>query len=267
MKTTAGNRGEQAVKTLRDILANQPTMVGTFCTLGVEVVELACHCGMDFVLIDGQHGSFDVAGLRHALRAADAAGCYPIARLPAQGGMLIEPLLDAGYMTLIAPMVNSAEDAARLVDAAHYPPMGQRSQSGCRAATRQGADYRDRFNERFTLLVMIEHMRAVEQIDAILAVPGVAGCFIGPTDLASSLPGEGSAKRQALDIAIERVRSATAAAGKIVGITAASAEEARLLSRRGFQVITISVDRKLLMDNLTRINGEWRKGHVDGVRA
>jgi 4-hydroxy-2-oxoheptanedioate aldolase len=250
---------------LRDRLARHRPLVGTFCTLGVEVVDLVCHSGLDFALIDAQHGAFDVAAMRHALRAADASPCLPMARLPANGLMMVEPLLDAGYLTLIAPMVNSADEARQLVRATHYPPRGQRSQSGCRAAMRSSSDYRDGFNDAFSLLVMIEHIAGVEQIDAILAEPGVSGCFVGPTDLASSLGGGESSKRALAD-AIERVLTAAKRANKLVAITAPCGEEVAALGQRGFDLVAVSVDRKLLMDGLARVQAPRAGGATHGPR-
>lgn len=251
------------MKTLLAALSKSAALIGTFCTLSVETVELACHSGLDFIIIDAQHGAFDRLSLLHALRIADATDCLPIVRLPAYGMMLVEPLLDAGCMTLLAPMVNTAAEARALVSAACYPPRGQRSQSGCRAAMRGGADYRERFNDDLSLLLMIEHIAAVEQIDEILRVPGIAGCFVGPTDLGSSLAQQADAGR-ALQEAIERVRRATLGAGKVVGITAGHGEQAVQRRRDGFQLVTASVDRKLLWDGLIALSKPWRAeaGHA-----
>ncbi len=241
------------------MLEAKPALLGTFCTFGsIDAVELAAHAGFDFVLMDGQHGAFDLAGLREAVRAVQATDSFPIARLPAYSLSHVEALLDAGYSSLLAPMVNTPEQARELVAACHYPPMGVRSQSGCRAGLRDGASYRERFNEEFSLLVMIEHIQAVRRIEEILAVPGVSGCFVGPTDLASSL--EGAGDREALAEAIARVRAATREAGKIAGIAASTVEAARRHREAGFQVIAVGTDRRLLSGALAQVAAGWQEG-------
>ncbi|HEY3376822.1 MAG TPA: aldolase/citrate lyase family protein [Armatimonadota bacterium] len=244
------------MQSLPRLLAEKPALLGTFCTLGsVEAVELACHAGFDFLIIDGQHGAFELGGLREALRAMQAAGCFPIVRLPANGMMLVECLLDMGYPALLAPMVNTPGQAAELATAAHYPPCGLRSQSSCRASLRDAA-YRQAFNHDFSLLVMIEHIDAVAAIDDIAALPGVAGCFVGTTDLASSM-GDG-ATREAIDAAVERVRSATLAAGKIAAIAASSIEAAGRYRAQGFGLIVVATDRRLLGTALAQVMTGWQ---------
>jgi len=242
---------------IRECITTKSPLLGTFSTLGsIEAVELGCHAGLDFLIIDGQHGAFDLAGLREALRAMQVTGCYPIVRLPAHGLHLVEALLDAGYPTVMAPMVNTPDDARRLVSAAYYPPQGQRSQSSCRAGLLDSAAYRETFNQAFTLLVMIEHIDAVRRIDEILAVPGVSGCFIGPTDLASSL--QASTDAILLPEAIEHVRTAALAAGKLLGIAASTVEKARQYQAQGFHYIAVSTDRRLLTNALGQLADAWR---------
>jgi 2-keto-3-deoxy-L-rhamnonate aldolase RhmA len=237
-------------------------LLGTFCGLGsVDAVELACHAGFDFVVLDGQHGSFDARGLREALRAVDAAGGFAVVRLPAHGLAEIEGILDLGCAALLAPMVNTPGQAADLVAAAYYPPLGLRSRSGCRASLREGAAYPETFNRLFSLIVMIEHASALEQVERIAAVPGVAACFVGPTDLAMSL-GEpsGGAGQSALAAAVARVRTACAAAGKLAGIAAPDAGAARAYARQGFDFVVAGTDRRLLAAAFETTMAAWRQG-------
>lgn len=244
----------------RKLLTPGKTRLGTFCALGsVEAVELACHAGFDFVIVDGQHGVFDLAGLHTALRAIDATACFPIVRLPAHGLMQVESLLDCGYPAVLAPMVNTAAQARELVAACCYPPTGQRSQSGCRASLREGPAYRESFNRDFALIVMIEHLSAVDEVERILAVPGVAACFVGPSDLASSMeasPAGGGAA--AFAAVVERVRAACAKAGTPVGIAAPTLEEARRYAQQGFSFVTLGTDRRLLGSAMEKTMAAWR---------
>jgi 2-keto-3-deoxy-L-rhamnonate aldolase RhmA len=222
-------------------------------------VELAFHAGLDFLIIDGQHGAFDIGGLREALRAMQGTACFPIVRLPAHGLHLMEALLDAGFPAVMAPMVNTPEMARHLVEAAYYPPLGLRSQSSCRASLCDGPAYRETFNQAFTLLVMIEHIDAVRNIEEILAVPWVSGCFVGPTDLASSL--QATTGEITLAEAIAQVRTVALARGKLLGIAAANIEKARQYQQQGFQFVAVSTDRRLLSTALAQL-GDARSEKV-----
>ncbi len=245
--------------------ADRPALLGTFSTLGsIEAVELACHAGLDFLILDAQHGGFDLESLRHALRACHAAGVYAFVRLPANNLSLIEPLLDAGCLGLIAPMVNSLDEAKALVRAAYYPPLGARSQSSCRASLIT-SDYRKTFNQQFTLLVMIEHQSALAHVDDIAALPGVSGCLVGPTDLASSLEHlSQSEQKHAMAKAISHVLAACKQHGKTAAIAAATLPQAHALAKQGYSLIVHSTDRRFLHSALTTVTENWRKQITGG---
>ncbi len=239
-------------------LRSRPAIVGTFASLGsMDAIELAAHTGMDFVIVDWQHGSFDQGDMAHAVRAIHAAGCLPIARPPAHALHCVECLLDMGYSSLLIPMVNSAEKAQEVAEAALYPPAGLRSQSSCRASLRSGSAYRQEANSAHPLMVMIEHVGALDDLEAIVSVPGVSGCFVGRTDLSSSMGIPGCFDAPALNAAIDRVRCATVAAGKIAGIAVRSLEEAQQRIAEGFHLVSVSSDRRLLQEAMVRI---WPQG-------
>jgi 4-hydroxy-2-oxoheptanedioate aldolase len=233
--------------------------MGTFCSLGsVEAIELTAHAGFDFVVVDWQHGSWGRRGMAEAVRALQGADCLAVARPPVQSPFAVEWLLDMGYPVLLVPMVNSAEEARGMVEVAHYPPLGHRSQSSCRANLHFGSNYRQVFNQHFSLLVMIEHTRAVGCIEQIAAVSGVAGCFVGGTDLASSMAVDGVVDAVAMEQATERVRAAVVRAGKIAGIAVRTVEEARRRIEQGFRFIALASDRRILASALESACGSIR---------
>jgi 4-hydroxy-2-oxoheptanedioate aldolase len=248
------------MRSFKQLLDSGRPLLGTFCALGsIEAVELACHAGLDFVVVDAQHGCFSREGLREAVRAVDAAGGLPVARLPANGLDAVEGLLDAGYVALVAPMVNSAESAARWVTAAYYPPSGLRSQSGCRASLREGAGYPQTFNREFALIVMLETLDAVGRAAEILAVPGVTGALVGPTDLAASLAAApGAAATTDLPALVAQALAAARGVGKPIGIAARNAENARAYAAQGFAFVVLGTDRRLLQSALEKQTAAWR---------
>lgn len=254
------------MRSLQDRLHEGRPLLGTFTALGcVHAIELACRSGFDFVVVDAQHGLFDLGTMREALLAIESTNCLPIARIEAHTLGSVEALLDAGYMTLIAPMVNTPEQARAMVEATHYPPRGQRSHSACRAGLIHGDErYRERFNDAFGLLVMIEHIDAVRRIEAIVAEPGVGGCFLGLTDLRSSIPEHEDPA--ALDEAVRRVRDVTLQAGKTLAIATRNIEAARRYADEGFHLVTVGSDRRLLHGAFAIIPRVWSEHEADDVK-
>jgi 4-hydroxy-2-oxoheptanedioate aldolase len=230
-------------------------ILGTFCTLGLHTLELLCQPPMRSCLLDAQHGMWDLNDLRQGLCTAERMQVHPIVRLPVSGHWMIEALLDAGCRTLLFPMVNTVEQVEQLIQACYYPPLGIRSQSTCRASLLDRGDYRHTFNDQFSLLAMIEHIHAVEALPQMLQLPQLTGCFIGPSDLASSL-GESNNPQQ-LEEHVQQILHLCKASQKIVGITAESIDKADQRLRQGFDIVIVSTDRKLLHESICVFGQQW----------
>jgi 2-keto-3-deoxy-L-rhamnonate aldolase RhmA len=220
-------------------------ILGTFATLGIQTLELLCTPNMQVILIDAQHGSWSLDDLKQSIFTAHTMQVHPIIRLPVNGQWMIESLLDAGCYSLLFPMVNSADQAMSLIRACYYPPVGLRSQSTSRASLLSKGNYRQTFNDRFSLLVMIEHVDAVETLSDILDSPHIAGCMIGPTDLASSMPDNSDANQ--LEDLIQQSLQQCKTNQKLVGITAGNINQARERFKQGFDMVLVSTDRKMLI--------------------
>ena len=148
--------------------------------------EYLSRAGFDFVLVDVQHGSWDLTPAKHAFRAISLGTAIPMARAAQNDFYAIGSLLDRGALGIVVPMVNSADEARAAVWAARYPPLGSRS-AATPMVEHLGADYVERANDEVFLAVQIETAQALEQVEDILSVKGVDGCWIGPMDLAKSL--------------------------------------------------------------------------------
>jgi len=233
---------------LRQSLESGHAAVGAVCVLGsIESLEVAAASGFNYALVDWQHGSFNQPTMREGLRALDAMGCPAVARPPVPEGHWIEWLLDMGYMSLLLPMVDNAEIADAAVRAASYPPRGLRSQASARAVIRYGADYRSEIGDALMLTAMIETTEAVDAIEKIAAVDGIHGCFIGTTDLASSLGvNRGEATDKELEAMVEHVRRATLDAGKIPGIACPDPDTAKRRIAEGFRLLTLASDLRFV---------------------
>ena len=179
---------ESRVPRCRD--AGRPAY-GGWCILNspgaVEI--MAGGLDIDFLVIDQQHSPVGADDTVHQLRAMQAANpeITPFVRIPTQDKYWIEQSLDAGYVGLIVPLVESAEQAKALVQAAGYPPEGSRSQAGTiRANLVYGASYFEEIGRRRVLLPQVESAVGLEHCEAIANVPGVSGLFLGPLDLCLS---------------------------------------------------------------------------------
>lgn len=233
------------------MLAGQPAF-GYALELGSPIAaELVAGTGVDFVMVDTQHGSFGPDATILALMAITAGGrgaVAPMARVARNDYTLIGRLLDEGALGIIVPMVDIPEQARAAAEAYRFPPCGTRSWGWGRAG-RSGDDYADRVNDQVFVAVQIESAEAVRNAEAILATPGVDGCWIGPSDLAVSLglhPRDAAidARHQR---AITDVLAACRNTGKIPGFASYTPEEARLRAEQGFLFLTIGSDLEILL--------------------
>jgi 4-hydroxy-2-oxoheptanedioate aldolase len=205
------------------------------------LVEISALAGFDHVIIDGEHGSVSVRDVEDLVRAAEAVGITPLARVPSNTPVDILRFLDAGVMGVMVPQVRTADDARRAVAAARYHPEGQRGLAGSRAA-RYGlagslADYVAAANREVMVMALLEDRAAVENIDAILAVPGIDVFFIGPADLAQSYGYPGRADQPEVQAAIDTIIRRAVGAGKVVGTNAPTGAAATALYERGVRYL------------------------------
>ena len=210
--------------------------------------ELVATTGVDFVMVDTQHGSFDPGSTILSLMAIAAGGVVPMARVARNDYTLIGRLLDEGALGIIVPMVDTPEQARAAAAACRFPPCGTRSWGWGRAG-RFGDDYGDRANEQVFVAVQIESIQAVANAAAIMATPGIDACWIGPSDLAVSMgihprdAGDDARHQQAVAHVLETCRDA----GKIPGYASYTPAEARLRAAQGFQFLTVGSDLEILL--------------------
>jgi 4-hydroxy-2-oxoheptanedioate aldolase len=204
--------------------------------------------GWDWIILDLQHGSMSSETAYECIHTIRTAGSRPFVRVPIGAYSEIERFLDLGAQGVILPMVFSPEEATRAAHAAKYPPLGGRSKGGD-AQYHYGEDYPDRANRETLLLVQVEHIKAVNSVEEILAVEGVDGCFVGPTDLALSmgLPRTGFESDPRHLAAIQRTLDACRTLGKIAACNTYSLNEAREKARQGYQCITLESDVDLFI--------------------
>ncbi|KQW30179.1 MULTISPECIES: 4-hydroxy-2-oxoheptanedioate aldolase [Pseudomonas] len=223
--------------------------------------ELAANAGFDWLLIDGEHAPNDLRTLLGQLQAVAPYPSQPVIRPVIGDTALIKQVLDIGVQTLLVPMVESADQARELVRAIHYPPHGVRGVGSALArASRWNSipGYLDKADEQICLLVQIESREGVANLDAIAAVEGVDGVFIGPADLSASMGFRGNPGHPDVQAAIEDAIARIRQAGKAAGILSADEKLARRYIELGAAFVAVGVDTTVLMRGLQTLAATFK---------
>lgn len=234
--------------------AGQPTL-GLWSALGSPLAtEMLSRAGYDYVCIDNQHGTNDYTSTLAQLQAVDCGGTPAIVRVPWNEPGVIGKMLDAGADGIIIPMVNSVAEAEAAVRSCRYAPEGSRSFGPVRAAVRM-PDYFAKANAHTACIPMIETAEAVQNIDDIIAVPGIDAVYVGPADLAVSLGfAPGTAENEsAFSGALDAIVAACGRHGVVPGIHATTTTTAQRLEI-GFRMITVTSDAVAMRSALPAVD-------------
>jgi 4-hydroxy-2-oxoheptanedioate aldolase len=210
--------------------------------------EAMMQANWDSVTIDLQHGTAEYGDLLSLLPIVEKAGVAPLVRVPWLDEAAIMRALDAGALGIIAPMVETAADARRLVAACLYPPSGARSFGPIRARLARGDAYGSTANAEIVPFAMIETRAAVDNLDDILAVPGLGGIYIGPADLSLAYgfaPGFDREEPEMLDLIVQILKRCTAA-GLPCGLHCGTPAYAGRMVSKGFALLTVGSDARFL---------------------
>jgi 4-hydroxy-2-oxoheptanedioate aldolase len=222
--------------------------------------------GWDCLILDMQHGGFNLETAYDCIHIIRAAGVQPWVRVSISSPSEVQKMLDLGAIAIIVPMVNSLMEAQELAQAAKYPPLGSRSMGGDFPYT-YGDRYPEEANTVTKLLVQVEHVRSVEIVEDIMAVEGVDGCFIGPTDLALSmgLARVGFENDLRHRSAIQRTLDACTRFKKLSCCNCYSVDEAKQKASQGFQCLTVKSDADHFMAAIQTLLAELREATRAGT--
>ena len=226
--------------------------------------ETMAHQGWDTLTVDLQHGVVDYQAMVTMLQAISTTPTVPVVRVPWLEPGILMKTLDAGAYGVICPMINTREDAQKLVAYTHYAPRGTRSFGPVRALLYGGADYPQHANDTIVTFAMIETAKALDNLDDILSVEGLDAIYIGPSDLSLALgctptfDDVDPKAAEALDHILERAK----AHGVVAGIHNGTAESALKRIAKGFQFVTVSSDARLIAAGAQQIIGKMRAGKV-----
>jgi 4-hydroxy-2-oxoheptanedioate aldolase len=211
--------------------------------------EVMAQCGFASVTVDMQHGVQDYQSMVQCFQAMQAHPIVPMVRVPWNEPGIVGKALDGGAMGVICPMINTKAEAEAFISYCKYPPRGARSNGPIRAAMYgEASSYQVTANDETLAIPMIETKQAVENIDAILDVPGIAAVYVGPSDLGFSygmIPILDREEPEILKI-YDKLIEATAKRGIYAGIHCGSASYAARAMGMGFRLTTISNDSGLM---------------------
>ena len=248
----------------RTLKAGKPSF-GTWLSLAsITAARFMARSGLDWLTVDIEHSLCDWETAAHIFASVADAGCVALARVPANRHDHIKRVLDNGAHGVVVPMVNSRPEAEDAVSAMLYPPRGTRSVGGSVHALNFAAtagDYYAKVNDELLVVLQCEHIKAVEDADAIFSVPGIDAIFVGPNDLAASMrsqegrPPSAEATNQAMRHILETCRKHRVPAGLHCG----SAEEALRRIEEGWQFLAIGSELKMMLsaagDILKKLGG------------
>lgn len=249
-----------ALKGFRKKLASRQSTVGLWVTLeSPSITEIAVTLGLDWVVIDAEHGHLDWKEIVEHLRAAVRSSTIVLVRIAELNVGLIKRALDIGADGVVIPWMESAEQLRQAVSFSTYPPEGVRG-IGAERATAWGQSFvehtRDA-NESLLVIPIIETVRGTQQLASMLHVHGVECFFFGPADLSASMGYRGAWEGPGVGQEILNMKNAVDAAGKSCGIMAASTDDLQQRISQGFQMIGLGTDAGLLIRTIRESLGSF----------
>lgn len=246
----------------RQRLLQGETLIGCWSALAspisAEVLGLA---GFDWLVLDGEHAPNDVTTFVPQLMALKGSDSAPVVRAPCNEPVIIKRLLDIGFYNLLIPFVESAEEAQQAVASTRYPPAGIRGVSVSHRSNGYGtvADYFATINDSITVLVQIESQLGVDNLDAIAAVDGVDGIFVGPGDLSAALGYLGQPNHPEVQKVIRHIFARAKAFGKPSGILAPAEADARRYLEWGASFVAVGSDLGVFRSATQALSDRFKK--------
>jgi len=223
---------------------------GVYAGSGIE-------SGVDSVLIDMQHGMIGYRDMVAMIQSVNAAGSFALVRPPLDDFAMVSRALDVGAAGIICPMINNAQDAQRLVEAAKFPPIGGRSWGAYLGQSQMGLskqEYLASANGLNAVFAMIETRQALDNLDEICAVEGLDGVFVGPNDLCISLTNgkAGDVNHPDVQTALPEIVAAARRAGIFAGIYTGNMDEVKKYQALGFALMPALTDVAFVSQGVTQ---------------
>ena len=231
--------------------SNTATINGWLAIPSGFAAETMAQGGFDSLTVDLQHGVQDYQSMVACFQAIQSHPVLPMVRVPWNEPGIVGKVLDAGAYGVICPMINTPEEARALVSYVRYPPKGKRSNGPIRAAIYgEAGGYQTTANDEILCMPMIETQDAIDNLDAILDVPGIDAVYIGPSDLAFSRGGVPALDQETEEAmsTYQQILTATKKRGQFAGIHTAKPEYAARMIKMGFNMVTLSNDSGIMLN-------------------
>jgi len=240
------------------LVAGQACFGAWMLSTSTDMAEILSYAGLDFLLLDHEHGQGSIDDAIGQLRAMKGTDCIGVLRVPANDHIYIKRALDAGVGGIMVPNVNNADQARQVVAACKYAPAGMRGAFGGMRAMKYGFNpgYYDTAFDDLLVVVQVENAVAIDNIPEIAAVDGIDVIFIGPRDLSATLGKLNQFDDPAVRGQIDRAAAAILKSGRILGSTATSGKIAKEMAGRGFRFIIPGSDVTLLGLGVRSILGD-----------
>jgi len=272
-----GCRGEETylgskmdrTNSLKAKLRNRQLTIGSWITLGHSAIaEIMAKAGFDWLTVDMEHSAITIHEAQQLIQVIELSGCVPLVRVGTNDANLIKRAMDAGAHGVIVPMINTKEDANQAVGAVKYPPQGFRGVGLARAQS-YGTNFEGyrKWNETESIvIVQIEHIKAVENLEAILSVKGVDAFIVGPYDISASLGIAGQFAHTEMTSALNKILDTARRLEAVAGYHVVPPDARQVLEKieQGYRFLAYSIDFLFLGDScrngLKTIRKNSRKG-------
>jgi len=252
-KTYLGRKMNKT-NSLKSKLRNRQLTIGSWITLGhSSIAEIMAKAGFDWLTVDMEHSAITLHDAQHLIQVIELSGCVPLVRVGVNDANLIKRVMDTGAHGVIVPMVNTKEDAEQAVGAVKYPPQGFRGVGLARAQS-YGTNFDGyrKWNETESIvIVQIEHIKAVENLDAILSVEGVDAFIVGPYDISASLGVAGQFDNPEMTSALSKILDTARRLKAVAGYHVVPPDTTQVLERikQGYRFLAYSIDFLFLGDS------------------
>lgn len=232
---------------LKKKLQKQEVTIGSWVTLGhTSIAEIMAKAGFEWLVVDMEHSVITLDIAQQLIQVIEGCGVVPLVRVGENNANIIKRVMDAGAYGVIVPMINTREDAEAAVSAVKYPPLGTRG-VGLARAQGYGAgfdEYAATVNEESIVIAQIEHIDAVNNLEAILSVKGIDGCIIGPYDLSGSLGVPGKFNHPDVLRAVKKVEQTCRQKGVALGFHVIQPDYKLVLEKisRGYSFLAFSLE-------------------------
>lgn len=251
---TGSKRRMNKTDSLKSKLRKRQLTIGSWITLGhTSLAEIMAKAGFDWLTVDMEHSAITLYEAQQLVQVIELSGCAPLVRVGTNDANLIKRVMDTGAHGVIVPMINSREDAEQAVGAVKYPPQGFRGVGLARAQS-YGTDFDGyrKWNETESIvIVQIEHIKAVENLEAILSVEGVDAFIVGPYDISTSLGVPGQFDHPQMTTVLSKVMDTAGRLKAVAGYHVVPPDTGQVLEkvRQGYRFLAYSTDFLFLGDS------------------